>query len=139
MGEQNPLSVTIATNASGVQSQLKVDNDGNLRVASSGEAVSVAQNVGTIAATGTFQAALAVNANRKAGGGIVNLGSHQMSVLFSANTGTSTAAAVPVVAGTTLLAAGTLSFSSFFPQEVYQGAISIEGTSGDTYVTVENS
>ena len=103
-------------------------------------AVTVVQTSGTIANTGTFQAALVANPNRLPGGAIVNLGTHTMNVVFGSHTTAGTADAIGVPAASTLAPAGTLSFNSFFGGSVrYTGEVAIEGTAADTFITVENS
>jgi hypothetical protein len=102
-------------------------------------AANVSQNVGTITTTGTFQAALVANPNRLSGGAIVNLGSNKMNVVFGLHTTAGTADAVPVLAASTIAPAGTLSFASFFGTgNRYTGEVAIEGTTADTFLTVEN-
>jgi hypothetical protein len=103
----------------------------------------VSQAVGTIAATGTFQAALLANSNRIPGGAIVNLGTHAMNVVFGSHTTAVVADAIPIPPASTIAPAGTLSFATFFGGSGsggnYTGEVAIEGTAADTFVTVENS
>lgn len=136
---QTPLN-QIAKTPSGALTLLNADAEGNLKT-SGGLVDTVVQAVGTIANTGTFQAAMAANPARKPGGAIINAGSHQMNVAFAAHTaqGTITAGTFPVGNSTTLIAAGTLLLGNIFPGSAYTGEISIEGTATDTFITVENS
>lgn len=97
--------------------------------------LSVTQNVGTITAhTGTYEVALNPNPNRAVGGAIINLSTADtMGVQFGPVVGAAKASDVMIVAG------GTLEFSTLFPTLPYTGEVVIQGTSLDTFVTVENT
>ena len=133
---QNANAATIAKNPSGAQVPLNTDDSGNLRVADGGSAViSVASNVGTIAATGTFQAAFLANASRAGGGAFVNNGTATMDVYFGSHTAAGIAASKSIK-----VAAGSVLFlNQVINDGLYLGEIAVAGTAADTYTTVENS
>lgn len=93
----------------------------------------VSQTGGTIAATGTFQAGIAANSAR-VGGYIENLGTTGINVFFG-TLGSAT------IADATLLEnqGDAIDLTLGVPNGVYQGVVVVSGTTGGTYVMVENT
>lgn len=132
---QNPNQVLVGLNTANTPTSLKVDANGALIISQpgAGGGATLVQSVGTIATTGTFQAAMAINADRLPGGAIVNNGTAGMTVSFSAFGDAKTGNTVPIAAG------GTLSLATVLGPNAYTGAVAITGTKSDTFVTVEVS
>lgn len=127
---QNPNQVTAALNPSNATASLRVDANGALITTTDSPTagISVVQTLGTIASTGTFQVAMAANADRALGGSISNHGAALQLVAFGT---TAASRGVQVAAG------GTLHLIVVFPTEPYTGAISITGTATQTFTTTE--
>lgn len=126
---QNPNQVLVGLN-SGSPKSLATDATGHML--NGGTPVTATVATGTIAATGTFQACLASNADRAPGGAITNNGSNVMQVFIGATGDASAAKAIDLAGGATLMLGQV-----FGATQVYSGAIAITGTKDDTFATVE--
>lgn len=133
---QNNLGANVAQNPSKAAVPLQVDNDGALIISNPGvaETISIVQTLGTVAATGVFQNAMAANPLRAPGGAIVNHGTADMSVSFQAVGTAKTTNAIPLAAKT-----GVLPLSQITADNAYGGVVTITGTIGDTFTTIELS
>lgn len=103
---------------------------GTVRVAPRG--LTVAQSGGTIAAGGTFQAALALNAGR-IGGLIQNTGTGTLEVFFGPTASASSEAAL------ILAPLAERAFSLGVNQGVYTGVVAVNGATDAPFVTIENT
>lgn len=92
------------------------------------------QAAGTIVTTGTYVSALAANASRK--GGVIQNTSTALAYVYMAGTTAAQSAGTSPAVQLSPLDAFDLSINRGF---VYQGAVSITGTAGATFVTIENT
>ncbi len=93
------------------------------------EPFGLTQTGATIAATGTFQVALAANAARK-GGIIQNTATTALEVFLGS--GTAAAASSLVLAQN-----GTVDLTLNVPNGIYQGEVQVAGTAGAAFVVLE--
>lgn len=126
---QNPSQVFVGMR-NGTPRMLALDSAGALIVTQDAPTVTltVAEALGTIAVTGTFQVAMAANPARAVGGSISNHGAALMLVAFGP---TSAGRGVQVIPG------GTLFLASVFPNEPFLGIVSITGTGAQTFTSTE--
>jgi len=91
----------------------------------------ITQTGGTIAATGTFQDALALNSAR-VGGYIQNTGTTAIEVYYGAH-------GSAVLANASLLEnqGDAVDLTAGVPNGVYKGTVAVTGTTGGTFVAVE--
>lgn len=133
---QTPNLVYPALNESNVSAPLRVTADGYLETVQSARVPTTAvltQTGGTIASGGTYQAALAANANRLPGGAISNTSVDKTARVYFG------AVADAKSTNTITLAAGaTLPFENVTGVGVaYTGVVAIDGTTAAGFVTTE--
>ncbi|MFA9204835.1 MAG: hypothetical protein ACEQSH_00105 [Bacteroidia bacterium] len=126
-----------AVNPSHEITPLQVDANGALITIQGGVSVNptVTTTLGTVTSTGTYQAALPANANRLAGGSIINHGTATMQVQFAAVATANGAKSNNL--GDIAAKGGRLDLASVLGGSPYTGVISITGTAADTFSTVE--
>jgi len=126
---QNPSQVLVGMR-NGIPMTLAVDSAGALIVTQDAPQVTltVAEALGTIGVTGTFQVAMDANPARAVGGSISNHGAAFMLVAFGT---TAAGRGVQVIPG------GTLFLNSVFPTEPFLGIVSITGTATQTFTSTE--
>ena len=133
---QNPTQVLVGLN-SGQPTALAVNSDGQLETIQSAvtpTTVTVSQTGGTITTGGSWQAALAANADRAPGGAICNLSASKAAlVFFGAVADATNGKAITVAAG------ATLSFETVLGRgNAYPGVVAISGpTTAEAWSAVE--